>query len=159
MKKILILLLILFFNYGYSQDISYIKTLDTIYVKFKKDKSQIRFIFPNDYQGFKERHYTINFVDNGKKEFLKFFFVEYSSSEKREKKLKSEAKIVKKSVLKKHKNQTIDIDFFKKYGIIKSTYEAFEKCKVIYIIDKSESKKGKLNIYEVTKFSSYRMGE
>ena len=43
--------------------------------------------------------------------------------------------------------------------IIKSTYEAFEKCKVIYIIDKSENKKGKFNIYEVTKFSSYHMGE
>ncbi|RKR04685.1 hypothetical protein C8C83_4018 [Flavobacterium sp. 90] len=157
MKKVLILLLL--FNYGYSQDISYIKTLDTIYVKFKEDKLQTRFVFPDDYKGFKERRYTINFSDDEKKEFFKFFFTEYLNSEKREKGIKAEIKIVKKAFLKKHKEEIIGIDFFQKYGIIKSTYEAFEKCKVIYLIDMNEKKKGKINLYEVTKWSSYHMGE
>lgn len=158
MKKLLLLLLLLF-NYGYSQDIAFIKKLDTIYIRFKEDKFHNRFIFPDDYKGFKERRYTLNFIENSKKEFFKFFFTEYPNSDKREKGIKSDVKIVKKRFLKKHKNEIIDIDFFKKYGIYKSTYEAFENCSIIYIIDLNDKKKGQIKLYEVTKWSSYHMEE
>ena len=57
------------------------------------------------------------------------------------------------------KSSFIYANFFKKYGIYKSTYEAFEKCKVIYIIDNSETKNEYIPLYEVSKSSSYHMGE
>ncbi|MNY73159.1 hypothetical protein D3C86_2118850 [compost metagenome] len=61
--------------------------------------------------------------------------------------------------MRKYKKNIIGVNFFKKYGILKSTYEAFENCKVIYIIDNSERKNCKYILYEVSKVSSYSMGE
>lgn len=146
----------------HSQDIAYIKTLDTIFVSFKKNKLQTKIELPKNNFNFYDRWYTINFEDYENKTikvYLQFDYTIYPSSERRELGVKSDYQLVKKSYLRKIKNKIIGIDFFTKYGIYRSTYEAFEKCKVIYIIDYSESKKGKTPIYEVSKFSSYHMGE
>lgn len=157
MKKIIFFL---FFScYGFSQDIEYIKTLDTVYVNFKEGKDQTKFVFSHNYAGFQERRFEIHFLDNKEEEYFVFYFRKYPNSERREKKIESDKKIVKKSFLRKHKKQIITVKFFKKNGIYKSTYEAFRKCKVIYIIDNSETKKGQYNLYEVQKVSSYIMGE
>ena len=157
MKKIHLLLLF-FTSSVYCQDISYIKTLDTIFVNFKEGKFQIKTILPVKSKGF-QRWYILYFKENEKREYLQFWVSEYPSSERREMNIKSDFRSVKKSYLKKHKKKILSIDFFKKYGIYKSTYEAFEKCKVIYIIDNSETKNEYIPLYEVSKSSSYHMGE
>ncbi|MBL0738949.1 hypothetical protein JI750_18790 [Flavobacterium sp. GN10] len=163
MKKLhLLLLLSIFTNSIYCQDISYIKTLDTIFVSFKKDKFQTKIEFPKNNFNFYDRWYTFNFEDfndQNVKVYLQFWYNIYPSSKRREMGIRSDFRSVKKSYLRKHKRQIISIAFFKKYGIYRSTYEAFENCKVIYIIDNSETQKGQFNLYEVSKFSSYMMGE
>jgi len=161
MRKLHLLLLI-FTSSAYCQDISYIKTLDTIFVNFKEDKFQTKIELPKNNFNFYDRWYTFNFEDFDNKNvnvYLQFDYSIYPSSERRERGIKSDFRLVRKSYLKKHKKKIISIDFLKKYGIYRSTYEAFEKCKVIYIIDNSETKKGHIALYEVSKFSSYMMGE
>lgn len=160
MKKIYLLLLLIT-NCVYCQDISYTKTLDTIFVNFKEDKSfQIKKEFPKNNFDFCDRWYTFYFDDpEDGKSHLQFNYTIYPSYERRELGIKSDFKTVEKSYLKKHKKQIISMDFFKKYGVYKSMYEAFEKCKVIYIIDNSEKKNGKIPLYEVSKSSSYMMEE
>jgi hypothetical protein len=162
MRKLHFFLLI-FATSVYCQDISYIKTLDTIFVNFKKDKFQTKIELPKNNFEFYDRWYIINFEDfenkNNVNVSLQFDYTIYPSSLRREMGIESDFRLVRKSYLKKHKKKVISIDFFKKYGIYRSTYEAFEKCKVIYIIDNSECKNGYIPIYEVSKFSSYIMGE
>lgn len=156
------LLFIIFTSSVYCQDISYIKTLDTIFVNFKEDKFQTKIELPKNNFNFYDRWYTFNFEDFDNKNvnvYLQFDYNIYPSSERREIGIKSDVRTVKKSYLRKNKKKIISIDFFKKYGIYRSTYEAFEKCKVIYIIDNTETKKGQITLYEVSKFSSYHMGE
>lgn len=142
----------------YSQDISNLKTLDTIFVRFNENKSQIKTVLPKDSRGF-TRWYIIQFKEKSKIEYLQFWVSEYPGSTRRELGIKSDYRLIKKTYLRKNKNKIIDVKFFKKYGVYRSTYEAFEKCKVIYIIDYLEAKNGKIPIYEVTKSSSYIMGE
>ena len=154
--------LFIFTNCVYCQDISGIKTLDTIFVNFKEDESQTKIVLPKNNFNFYDRWYTFNFEDydnKNEKVYLQFDYTIYPSSERREMGIKSDFRLVKKSYLKKNKKKIISIDFFKKYGVYRSMYEAFEKCKIIYIIDNSETKNGQIPIYEVSKFSSYRMGE
>ncbi len=142
----------------YSQDISNIRTLDTIYVRFKENKGQTKTILPEGSKGFK-RWYILKFKEKSKIEYLQFWVSEYPNYKRRELGVKSDYRLIKKSDLRKIKSKIIGIDFFRKYGIYRSTYEAFEKCKVIYILDYSEVKKDEIPIYEVTKSSSYIMGE
>ncbi|SFC55041.1 hypothetical protein [Flavobacterium phragmitis] len=161
MKKIHFILL-LFTCKIYCQDISYIRTLDTIFVNFNKDKFQTKTVFPKNKIDFCDRWYTFNFEDFTEKRnkvHLQFWYTIYPSSDRREIGIKSDFKLVKKSYLRKHEKQIISIAFFKKYGIYRSTYEAFENCKVIYIIDNTEKKNGKIPLYEVSKYSSYMMKE
>ena len=142
----------------YSQDISNIRTLDTIFVRFKENKWQTKTIIPEGSKGFK-RWYILKFKEKSKIEYLQFWVSEYPNYKRRELGVKSDYQLIKKSDLRKIKSKIIGIDFFRKYGIYRSTYEAFEKCKVIYILDYSEVKKDEIPIYEVTKSSSYIMGE
>lgn len=142
----------------YSQDISNIRTLDTIYVRFKENKGQTKTILPEGSKGFK-RWYILKFKEKSKIEYLQFWVSEYPNYKRRELGVKSDYRLIKKSDLRKIKSKIIGIDFFRKYGIYRSSYEAFEKCKVIYILDYSEVKKDEIPIYEVTKSSSYIMGE
>lgn len=161
MRKLHLLLLVFTTNI-YCQDISYIKTLDTIYVNFKENNFQTKVVLPLNDFNFQERRYTINFEDFRTItpiEGLLFYFKEYPSYKRREMNNKADTRSVKKTFLRKNRNKTISLDFFKKYGIYKSTYEAFTNCKVIYIIDCDERKNAKIKIYEVTKGSTCEMEE
>ncbi len=157
MKNIYIILLFITGNI-YCQNISLIKNLDTAYVDFKESAMQIKTVLPKDNPGFK-RWYIIKFKEKNKDEYLQFWVSDYPSSKRREMGIKSDYRLVEKSYLRRNKKKTISVDFFKKYGVFKSYYQAFEKCKVIYIIDRSEEKNGQIPIYEVSISSSYMMGE
>lgn len=153
MKKIIIFALIFYCISINAQNINHIKTLDTIYVKFKKSKKQIKKVTPDG----NYRFYTFN-LKKSDKDYLNFTKPDYNYSSG--KVTDSFLPLFKeKSFLKKNKKNIIGIRFFNKYGIEKSTYTAFEKCKVIYIIDYDEKVNGKIVLYKVLKSSSYTMGE
>lgn len=152
MKKITFLIIFLCYSFGYGQDIEYIKKLDTVFVKFKKSVNQTK-------QGSQDyRFYTIRLGQISDRTCLYFNKPDFNdnSTETAKKYL---PRIEKKSFLKKHKKDIVGIDFFQKYGIEKSTYEAFSANSVIYIIDCDEQKNGKIMLYRVLMSSSYRMGE
>ena len=146
--------LFLMINYGYCQYIDFTKKLDTIYVKFKEDKFQKRIIHTSNY-----REYFFYLIKNKDSDYLNFTKPDRKNSLTEKGNTRIDKRTENKSFLEKHKTDIIGIDFFEKYGIIKSTYDAFEKCKVIYIIDCDEQKKGKIMLYRVLMSSSYRMGE
>lgn len=152
MKKATLLIIFFYCIYSHGQDIEYIKKLDTVYVKFKKSVIQTKQV-SQDY-----RFYTIRLdktIDKGSLYFTKHDFKD-NSTELSKKYL---PRIENKSFLKKHKKDIVGIDFFQKYGIEKSTYEAFSANSIIYIVDCDEQKKGKITLYRVIMSSSYRMGE
>lgn len=152
MKTLLLTIYLLSFNFLHAQDIEYIKKLDTVYVKFKKSVNQTKQV-AQDY-----RFYTIRLGEVSEKTFL--YFIKPSFDEKATKQIKKYLpRIEKKSFLSKHKKDIVGIDFFKNYGIIKSTYGAFAVNCVIYLIDCEEQKNGKITLYRVQMGSSYHMGE
>ncbi|OAB31287.1 hypothetical protein SAMN05444395_101759 [Flavobacterium fryxellicola] len=157
MKNLYLILLFVTGNI-YCQNISDIKNLDTIFVYFKENSLQVKTVLPANNKGFR-RWYIIKFEEKNTLEYLQFWVSDYPSSERREMGIKSDYRLVKKSYLRRNKKKTISVDFFKKYGVFNSTYEAFRECKVIYIIDKSEAKNRRIPIYEVSISSSFIMGE
>ncbi|MUV03088.1 hypothetical protein GN157_05135 [Flavobacterium rakeshii] len=68
--------------------------------------------------------------------------------------VKSEVITVKKSFLRKHKKDVFDMDTFLRMGIEKS-YLLFYNYRKIYIIDKSEIKRGRVTMYQVGLYSTY----
>lgn len=146
MKNILLLLFLT--SNIYSQNISYTKSLDTIFVNFKEDKFQIKTVFPVDNAGVQKRWYTIVLGNNHDRKFIRFYFQEYKNSEKRDNNIKSDMRIEKKSFLKKHKNQVVGIDFFKNNDVCVLRDIFYNK--VVYVIDIEERKKEKLVLYETT---------
>lgn len=152
MKKITFLIIFLCYSFGYGQDIEYIKKLDTVFVKFKKSVNQTK-------QGSQDySFYTIRLGQISDRTCLYFTKPDFNDNLTETAK-KYLPRIEKKSFLKKHKKDIVGIDFFQKYGIEKSTYEAFSANSVIYIIDCDEQKNGKIMLYRVLMSSSYRMGE
>ena len=152
MKNLALIIIFLCYRPSYGQDIEYVKKLDTVYVKFKKSVNQTKQVV-QDY-----RFYTIRLGEVSERTFL--YFIKPSFDEKATKQIiKYLPRIEKKSFLSKHKKDIVGIDFFKKYGIIKSTYEAFAVNCVIYLIDCEEQKNGKIALYRVQMGSSYHMGE
>jgi hypothetical protein len=147
MKNIPLLLLFLASSI-YSQDSSYIKTLDTIFVNFKEDKFQIKTVFPIDKIGFQKRWYTFILGNNHDRKFIRFYIQEYTNPEKRDKKIKSDVRIEKKSFFKKYKKQIIGIDFFKNHDVC-TLRDVFHN-KVVYVIDVTERKREKPTLYEAT---------
>lgn len=152
MKIITLLLLYFFTSFCYGQDIEYIKKLDTVFVKFKKSDVQTK-VGSEEY-----RFYTFMLGktrDDGSIYFTKPDF--YDNTHETAKKYLP--KIENKSFLKKHKKDIIGIAFFKKYGVKKSTYEAFSANCVFYIFECEKQKKDNITLYRVQMSSSYRMGE
>ena len=152
MKKVTFLIIFLCYTYCYGQDIEYIKKLDTVYVKFKKSVNQTKQC-SLDY-----RFYTIRLDKITGQGSLYFIKPDFKDNWKETAK-KYSTRIEKKSFLKKHKKDIVGIDFFEKYGIERSTYEALSVNSVIYIIDCEEQKKGNITLYRVSMSSSYHMGE
>ncbi|UQD55352.1 hypothetical protein [Flavobacterium sp. K5-23] len=152
MKNLALIFIFLCYCPTYGQDIEYIKKLDTVYVKFKKSTNQTKEVVA-DY-----RFYTIRLGEVSERTSL--YFIKPSFDEKATDQIKKYLpRTENKSFLKKHKNDIVGIDFFKKYGIIKSTYGAFSVNCVIYLIDCDEQKKGEITLYRVSMSSSYSMGE
>jgi hypothetical protein len=152
MKEITFLLLCFSTIFCFGQDIDYINKLDTVFVKFKKSNFQTK-VGSEDY-----RFYTFMLgetPDDGSIYFTKPDF--YDNTHETAKKYLPI--IVNKSFLKKHKKDIVGLAFFKKYGVKKSTYEAFSANCVFYLFECEKQKKGNINLYRVQMSSSYRMGE
>ena len=147
MKNIISLLLLFLTTSIYSQDIDHIKKLDTIFVNFKENAFQVKTVLPIDKVGFQKRWYTITLGNNYDRKFIRFYFQEYINTEKRDKKIKSDTKLIKKSFLRKHKKQIVDIEFFKIHDVC--TLKDLFYNKIVYIIDFRKEKKEKLTLYEV----------
>ena len=65
MKNLFVMVVLIFSIKFYSQNISLIKNLDTIYVDFKESATQIKTGLPTDNPGFK-RWYIIQFKEKNK---------------------------------------------------------------------------------------------
>lgn len=146
--KSLPLFLLLFVCSIYSQSTLNLDSQDTIFVHFKRNKLQSKTVFPIDSFGVQKRWYTITLGNSYEKKFIRFYFQEYTSPEKRDKKIKSDVRTENKLFLKKHKKQIVGIDFFKNHDVC--TLREIFYNKVVYIIDFNERKKGKLILYETT---------
>lgn len=152
MKNLPFLIIFFCYYHSYGQNIEYIKKLDTVYVKFKKSKNQTKEVAADS------RFYTIRLGEVSERTFL--YFIKPSFDEKALEQIKKYLpRLEKKSFLKKYKKDIVGIDFFKKYGIEKSTYGAFAVNCVVYLIDCDEQKKGKITLYRVQMGSSYHLGE
>lgn len=138
MKKLIILFLIS--NFGFCQDIDYIKKLDTIYISFTKKKNLKKNIYTSNYRDY--RFYL------KEKEYLLFEKPDYKNplSETGNSFL---PRIEDKVFLKKYKKSTIDFNFLKKFEDQYIACELLSGSKTLYIIDLSESKKEKIVLYKV----------
>jgi len=139
--------------------VNYFEKSDTVYVFFDYEKHQyidslvVKLLKPN-----KNNHYMF---DNYKKfvfkldanNFIDFTYNDYSDFDSFDKNLKTDVQKVKKTFIKNHKNQIINIGFFLKNGF-KETFLAIYKKK-IYIIDSHEIKYWKVILREVNISSPY----
>ncbi|RKR04687.1 hypothetical protein C8C83_4020 [Flavobacterium sp. 90] len=130
----------------YSQDLEYLKKLDTIYIPYygkaneKKYDIQTRIIPTN----FKERSYTFK-LDSI---YLSFDHVQFIGWKKKNANIESETKKVKKAFLKKIKNKIISPDLLNQFDNDKINCDILSQIKVFYILDFIE-KKRKVTLYEV----------
>nr|WP_315153884.1 hypothetical protein [uncultured Flavobacterium sp.] len=132
----------------YGQDFDCLKKADTIYIEFKGNENEKKYSIQTRIQptNFDERAYNFIVQD---KFGLYFDHTKYKNWDKKEGNVVSEVRKVNKLFLKKHRMAIIGIDFFKKYKSEDIVCEIFTQLKVLYIIDFTEKKKGKINIYEV----------
>ena len=130
------------------------KIKDAVYIIFKESKNQI-----------KEAPYLINkhlepdavfkmIFDKEGKSYFAFYKAKYLDFDAVESNTIADVKIVDRSFLREHKEDIITMKEFLKMGIGKS-YDKVVNTKKIYLIDKSEIKKGKVIMYEVGLHSTY----
>jgi hypothetical protein len=148
MRTIYFLLLLSLTVVSNAQELDKFKKLDTIYIKFKKKKTENRIIFPKDENELIVRHYDFESNNNEK---IKITFYHGISRVKGNQRFNDEFKhfFVKKEFLEKNSSKTINSFFFKRYDACKIFLEVLNPKKVIYIIDYTECKKGKVPVYEV----------
>lgn len=150
-NQIVITLMLLFFNFNYSQNWDSIKKSSIVYIYFDHGEFQkIKDADVNNRLG-EFKRYEIKFDDNNYLDISDRAYYDYDSIEANE---KMERKWVKKSFLKKNKNLIIDINFIKKYGLEKVYFLIDTKKK--YLIDKKEIIRNKILLKNVTfGYSSY----
>ena len=150
-NQIVITLILLFFNFNYSQNWDSIKKSSIVYIYFDHGEYQkIKDADVNNKLG-EFKRYEIKFDDNNYVDISDRAFYDFDSIEANE---KMERKWVKKSFLKKNKNLIIDINFIKKYGLEKVYFLIDTKKK--YLIDKKEIIRNKSLLKDVTfGYSSY----
>ena len=150
-NQIVITLMLLFFNFNYSQNWDSIKKSSIVYIYFDHGEFQkIKDADVNNRLG-EFKRYEIKFDDNNYLDISDRAYYDYDSIEANE---KMERKWVKKSFLKKNKNLIIDINFIKKYGLEKVYFLIDTKKK--YLIDKKEIIRNKILLKDVTfGYSSY----
>ena len=145
-KLLIILLIILTYKFGYSQNWDSIKKSNTVYIYF--DHSEFQKVKEPDlnYEKFfgEIRQYEIkfddeNFINISDRKFYDFDSIDLNNE--------MERKYVKKSFLKENKNLIIDINFIKKYGLYNVYFLIFNKKK--YLIDIQDFKRNKVLLKEI----------
>jgi hypothetical protein len=139
MKHLSLLLTILTVNIINSQCYEHIKKLDTIYIPFREGKYEIKFDYPVEKDGFKNRSYLFNYK---KKDNHGFDFEIYKNKT-------SENKSVNKCFLKKNKAKIVEIDSLRKFDYQDIQCELFSRLKIFYIVDFSEKKGKQIKLYRV----------
>lgn len=153
-NKYKVLFLLLFTLNGFSQTIETISKVDTVYIYFKNNSIQEerkKIIGGNS--KFYKNHLSYSFGYDPHNTII-FNYNDYMSFDLYEKDIKNDVKIVKKRFLKKNKNIILDIDFFLKNGF-KETFFAALYGKIVYLIDKEDTKKGKIKLKQVSVMSNY----
>ena len=117
-KTTTILLIILTYKFGYSQNWDSIKKSDTIYIYINHGKYQtVKNANPNDSKIFKEvKNYEIKFDE---KNFINFSEREYLDLDAVTLNKKMDKKFEKKIFFKKKRDLIIDLKFITKYGLEK----------------------------------------
>jgi hypothetical protein len=139
MKHLSLLLIVLTVNIINSQNYEHIKKLDTIYIPFREGKYEIKFDYPVEKDGFKNRSYLFNYK---KKDEHGFDF-------EIDKNKTLENKTINKCFLKKNKEKIIEIDSLRKFDYQDIQCELFNRLKIFYIIDFSEKKEKKIKLFRV----------
>lgn len=139
MKYISILIFMFFSQIAFSQSYDYIKKLDTIYIKFKKGRYTVKIDYPEEKNGFKNRSYLFNYKK--KKENTFNFELDRNKA--------SENKKINKSFIKKYKKKIITINALKNLEYQDVACNAFNRLKIIYIIDYTEKKEMNIMLYRV----------
>jgi hypothetical protein len=146
MKKSILIVSMLIFNFLHSQEFENIKKLDTIYIVFKEGKNQNK-IFVKGYSnnGYYFFDGTFVFVKETKG------IVTYNATSKEMSYKTADERYVKKSFLRKHKKEIIAVGFFKKLRENRISFIEYptEKLKIYYIIDVADFKKNKIKLVEV----------
>ena len=146
--------LFLFTTNCLSQSLNEIKKKDTVYVYFEKSLE-----LEKKYKGiggnskFYENHLFYSFGYDPYNTII-FTYNDYINFNSYEKGIKTDVKTVKKKFLRKNKNIILDIDFFIKNGFKETFFDALYG-KTVYIIDKEDTKKGKIKLKQVTVMSNY----
>jgi hypothetical protein len=160
MKNILCTIVILFTSITvYSQDLEFLKKMDTIYLEFKGKKNEKKYsiqtrLKPNN---FDEKAFILNLKNN--KTTLNFEHVKYKNWEKKDANITSAIKKINKLFLKKNKNKIISTNFLDKYDYEEIVCEILTNTKVIYIIDFSEKRKKGIMLYEVISLNQCQVME
>ena len=132
---------------------------DAVYIIFKESENQVKET-PQYSKPLRELDPIANYMfyfDDKHRAFFNFYHSEYLNMDSIDAGVKTEVITVKKSFLKEHKEDVLTMDDFLKLGIAKS-YSLFHYYSKVYIIDKSEIKKGKVTMYQVGLYSTYMPG-
>ena len=151
MKKILYVLVLLFFQFGFSQNLTILKNSDTIFILFDNSKYETE-------TNYKTKESTKDYFKNKKiytfsldsDNTIDFRFNDYKNIEDYEKGIKTDVKTVRKRFLKKNKEKILDINFFIKNGFLETFNAIYVPHKVIYLIDSKEIKGRNVILKEVT---------
>ncbi|RKR04678.1 hypothetical protein C8C83_4011 [Flavobacterium sp. 90] len=130
----------------YSQDLQYLKKLDTIYIPFKQGKYNIKIDYPEEKDGLKNRSYIFNYKKNDSHYF------DFELKKNPNKIL--EIRKADKSFLRKNKKNIIKIKGLEKFDYQDIQCDLFTRLKTFYIIDFSEKKDRAYIIYRVTHINS-----
>ena len=152
MKKTILLLLILCSYICNSQ----ITDKDTLYILFNGKKMQIKenpaqLPIPKIIEPITSYKFLFNAEGTSYLQFVRSKYLNIDAI--KEKKL-SDIKHIRRCFLRKNRNKIINNDFFEEKGIEESYWYLY-KFKTIYIIDKTEAKKGNIPVYEIGVYSTY----
>lgn len=159
MRNILYTIVILFTSTTiYSQDLEFLKKLDTIYIQFKGAKNEKKYAIQTRITttDFNEKAYT--FILNNKQNFY-FEHAKFKSWKKKDANIVSEIKSVDRFFLRKIKNKIINIKDLKKYDNQVIACEIFSQLKTLYIIDYTQKKDKNITLYEVVSYNNCKILE
>ena len=144
MKKLIILFFIS--SFGFCQNVDSIKKLDTIYIAFTKKKGLVKNIYTFNYRDY--RFYLKN-KRNEEQQYLRFEKPDRKNSLTEKGHPRIDVRFEDKSFLKEHKKEIISFNFLKKFNDQYIACELLSDRKILYIVDFTEKKKGKIVLYSV----------